>query len=171
MYIHFVRTKQKTLAKACMIPAFSASFVNVSKITLCPYKIRTSFLSDLQGRVGFTLRYRPLILLCEAPANAYKKMETTGKVNRDRRMDVRVSDDEYRQIAERAKRAGLGVSEYVRRAALDQAVVEVLTSNERAALVGIGRNLNQALIVSHGSGELSPAIREILIKLKKILQA
>lgn len=86
-------------------------------------------------------------------------------------MDVRVSDDEYRQIAERAKRAGLGVSEYVRRAALDQAVVEVLTSNERAALVGIGRNLNQALIVSHGSGELSPAIREILIKLKKILQA
>lgn len=166
-----MRTKQKTLAKACMIPAFSASFVNVSKITLCPYKIRTSFLSDLQGRVGFTLRYRPLILLCEAPANAYKKMETTGKVNRDRRMDVRVSDDEYRQIAERAKRAGLGVSEYVRRAALDQAVVEVLTSNERAALVGIGRNLNQALIVSHGSGELSPAIREILIKLKKILQA
>jgi hypothetical protein len=92
-------------------------------------------------------------------------------INRDKRIDVRVTDYEKKEIAERAARAGLGVSEYVRRAALDHVIVELLTQSQRANLVGIGRNLNQALAISHAQQEVLPGVKELITKLKEILQA
>jgi hypothetical protein len=92
-------------------------------------------------------------------------------INRNKRIDVRVTEDEKMDIAERAARAGLGVSEYVRRAALDHVIVELLSEDQRADLVGIGRNLNQALAISHARKEVLPGVIEIVNKLKKILQA
>ena len=68
-------------------------------------------------------------------------------------LDVRVDDTDHRLIAGYAQSAGLSVSEYVRRCALDKPVAQVLNADERNALIGLGRNLNQAMKVAHASGE------------------
>lgn len=76
---------------------------------------------------------------------------------KNKRITIRLSDDEYSTITAKAESAFMTESEYVRAAALRHRVTVVPGLKEVAhELKGIGRNLNQLTILSH-EGKISTA--------------
>lgn len=99
-------------------------------------------------------------------------MAKTGRPKQDddttrgRRVIIRFTDAEAALLIERATAAGVTVSEFVRGATLHGAVKPprrsssgegVFSREDRAALLNIGNNLNQAVRVMHGDRVFSGA--------------
>jgi hypothetical protein len=74
---------------------------------------------------------------------------------------VRVRPETKAAIRVKAGRAGLSLSAYVRRAALERDVVHRFDQVAVYQLQRIGRNLNQAVMLMH-RGNFSEAVRESL---------
>lgn len=91
------------------------------------------------------------------------------KSNRTLRLDVRVNEEENSIILGKAQTAGLPLSEYVRRVAMGQVVSQALSSEERVSLIGIGRNLNQAMKLSHSRQAITDELVSLVDQLKAIL--
>lgn len=91
------------------------------------------------------------------------------KQKRILRLDIRVTEEENRLIVERA--GSSGVSAYVRSAALGQPIGTTLSAEERSALVGLGRNLNQAMKLAHITQDMTQTLAGLVDELKKILRA
>lgn len=85
-------------------------------------------------------------------------------------MRFRVSATEQEQIENKAKTAGLTVSEYVRRVATGQAVAERLPGELRQVITGVANNLNQLTRYAHLRQFDDQAINEILSALKTALR-
>lgn len=99
------------------------------------------------------------------------------KPSKTSRLDLRVTEDERRVIAQRAATAGVKVSEYLRRSALGSPGVNtseslassILSKPERAQLASIANNLNQLTRYAH-VGELDLAtINNLVGYLKQLL--
>lgn len=98
---------------------------------------------------------------------------------RGRHVAVRLSPLEHAALVERATAAGLSVSDYIRAALQVQPVAPrrrstgegVFSSDDRAALLNIGNNLNQAVRVMHGDRVFSGAadVRAAAKKLDAVL--
>lgn len=95
--------------------------------------------------------------------------QSQKKLNRTLRLDVRVNEEENSIILGKAQAAGLPLSEYVRRVAMGQRVSQALSSEERASLIGIGRNLNQAMKLSHARQQITDELAQLVDQLKAIL--
>jgi len=69
-------------------------------------------------------------------------------LNKCKRMEVRMTYDEYEEIERRAKMSRLGMSEYLRRAALGKDIIVMEGLPELARQLGkLGGNLNQAILL------------------------
>ncbi len=92
-------------------------------------------------------------------------MERSGRVH------LRVSDREKDQFTAKAKAAGLGLSEYLRKAALDVGVIHKYDQAALHQLRKIGVNLNQiAHHLNSGNdlrGDVLLSLSRCLLKLKK----
>ncbi|PRY19963.1 mobilization protein MobC [Spirosoma oryzae] len=95
------------------------------------------------------------------------------------RLDLRVTEAECQQIAQRAAAAGLKMSEYLRRSALCSAGLSVgtpggtslsmLTKPERAQLASLANNLNQLTRYAH-TGQLDVVgIHGLISQLNQLL--
>jgi hypothetical protein len=62
---------------------------------------------------------------------------------KEQRIELRVSADEKRMIAAKAKQAGLTIADYLRRAALGKRIAERVPPELRRLLSATGSNLNQ----------------------------
>ncbi|MBI1358251.1 MAG: hypothetical protein GC160_28280 [Acidobacteria bacterium] len=93
--------------------------------------------------------------------------------NRSQRLIVRLTDEERAAIRAAASDAGLGVSEFVRRAALDRRVVVRSQSAYGMALASqlrrIGVNLNQLMPIAHLDGEIPPELLQVAKKIERLL--
>ena len=127
---------------------------------------------------GFTLRYRawPGQGTPRHPQLPYT-METT--LTKTHRLDLRVTEDERKQIAQKAEAAGLKVSEYLRRSALGSGPAAtlatgserpaILTKPERAQLASMANNLNQLTRYAH-TGQFDLAgIQGLITQLNQLL--
>jgi len=85
-------------------------------------------------------------------------------------MRFRASATDKKHIADKAKVAGLTVSEYVRRVATGQAVAERLPGELRQVITGVANNLNQLTRYAHLRQFDGKAIDEILAILKTALR-
>jgi len=106
-------------------------------------------------------------------------METEAELSpaRTRRLDLRVTETERRQIAQNAERAGLKLSAYLRRSALGSPVSDaeisaplsaILTKPERAQLASMANNLNQLTRHAH-TGQLDEFLLTALLHQIKAL--
>src|SRR5579872_5573344 len=90
-----------------------------------------------------------------------------------RRVIVRVSEEDHARIRANAKDAGLGVSEFVRRLALDGQVVVRQQSAYGMSLAfqlrRIGVNLNQLTRVANEDGEVPEELARVCGQVERIL--
>ncbi|WP_461117836.1 plasmid mobilization protein [Spirosoma jeollabukense] len=127
---------------------------------------------------GFTLRYRawPGQGRPRHPQLPHN-METT--LSKTHRLDLRVTEEERKKIAQKAEAAGLKVSEYLRRSALGSKPAAtlaagsegpaILTKPERAQLASIANNLNQLTRYAH-TGQFDLAgIQALITQLNQLL--
>jgi hypothetical protein len=84
-----------------------------------------------------------------------------------------LTDEERIRLRAKAAEAGLGVSEYVRRAVIDGEVVVRRESGYGMAMAGqlrrIGVNINQQMAVAHLNGEIPPELVRLWGKLEGLL--
>jgi hypothetical protein len=95
-----------------------------------------------------------------------------GDARRTRRLIVRLTDEERIRLRAKAAEAGLGVSEYVRRAVIDGEVVVRRESGYGMAMAGQlrrGVNINQQIAVAHLNGEIPPELVRLWGKLEGLL--
>jgi hypothetical protein len=85
-------------------------------------------------------------------------------------MRFRASTTDKKHIEDKAKVAGLTVSEYVRRVAIGQSMQERLPADLRQVIVGVANNLNQLTRYAHLREFDDQAIQTILLQLKAALQ-
>ena len=85
-------------------------------------------------------------------------------------MRFRASAAEKKHIEEKAKVAGLTVSEYLRRVAIGQTVQERLPAELRQIIAGVANNLNQLTRYAHLRQFDGKVIDEILALLKTALR-
>ena len=94
-------------------------------------------------------------------------------VVKEERIELRVSATDKRAIAAKAKRAGLSVGDYMRRAALGKTIVERVPPELRRQLGAAGNNLNQLVRLAN-SGKLPgtgiEALNELVERLLKTLR-
>jgi len=107
-------------------------------------------------------------------------METDAELlsAKTRRLDIRVTETERRQIAQNAERAGLKLSAYLRQSALGSPVSDagfsaptstILTKPERAQLASMANNLNQLTRHAH-TGQLDESsLTTLLHQIKALL--
>ena len=99
-----------------------------------------------------------------------RKAETE---KRTYRLIVRLTDEERSAIRANAQKAGLGVSEYIRRVAVDGHAVRVRESAYGVALASqlrhVGINLNQLMPIAHVNGEIPPELASVCRKLEAVL--
>lgn len=85
---------------------------------------------------------------------------------------IRCTEAEYELVSSRAEKAGLSLSEYVRRMALDGEVTIREEHFEFAfihELKKIGVNINQQTRIANATGEMPPELKRLWGKLEKIL--
>ena len=105
----------------------------------------------------------------ELPPTASASEEATAAA-KEERIELRVSATDKRAIAVKAKRAGLSVADYMRRAALGKTIVERVPPELRKQLGSAGNNLNQLARLAN-SGKLPGAGVEALNELvNRLLQ-
>lgn len=94
-------------------------------------------------------------------------------VVKEERIELRVSATDKRAIAAKAKRAGLSVGDYMRRAALGKTIIERVPPELRRQLGTAGNNLNQLARLAN-SGKLPgtgiEALNELVERLLKTLR-
>ncbi len=99
-----------------------------------------------------------------------RKLETA---RRTRRLIVRTTDEDQVRISANAQNAGLRVSEYIRRVAVDGHIILRQQSGYGIALAvqlrRIGVNLNQLTRVANTEGELPEELARLLPKIETIL--
>ncbi len=107
--------------------------------------------------------------------NSYRDMSRPLKTDASRlsnRLIVRLTDEDKARICANAQKAGLGISEYVRRVAIDGNVVVKQQSAYGMALASqlrhIGINLNQLTRDFHIHGEYPPELGGVCAKLEII---
>jgi hypothetical protein len=92
---------------------------------------------------------------------------------RTRRLIVRLTDEDRAAICANAQKAGLRLSEYVRRVAVAGHIVHVQQSGYGMALAHqlrhIGVNLNQLMPIAHLNGEVPPEMDSVFRKLETLL--
>ncbi len=92
---------------------------------------------------------------------------------RTRRLIVRVSDEKQARVRAGAAKAGLRVSEYVRRMAVDGRIVVRRDSAYGMSLASqlkrVGVNINQLMPIAHLNGEIPPDLVRLWGKLEGIL--
>lgn len=91
-------------------------------------------------------------------------------------LKVRVSRDEHRSLAERARECGLGTSTYMRRVALGsvpRARPRRLESHAIHQLARIGNNLNQLTRAANAQHrvELSARLSQVLAEIKRAVRS
>ena len=90
-----------------------------------------------------------------------------------RRLIVRLSDEDRGRLSCNARRAGLTVSEYVRRMAVDGQVVVRRESGYSFAMTNqlrrIGVNINQQMAIAHTNGEIPAPLVRLWTKLDALL--
>jgi hypothetical protein len=92
------------------------------------------------------------------------------KASKEEHINMRISGTDKRTIEAKAKRAGLSVADYVRRAALGKTIVERVPPELRKQLGAAGNNLNQLARLAI-SGKLPGAGIEALNELvNRLLQ-
>jgi hypothetical protein len=99
-------------------------------------------------------------------------------VVRDRTTGIRFSKTEYFIVKQKAKKAGLKMTTYIRKSAIESKIISRLTLDEKFAiqnLIGQSRNINQIAKACHTEGLLTALryfenfrskIDQILLKLK-----
>jgi hypothetical protein len=95
-------------------------------------------------------------------------MQEDDKKPLDKRIDVRVSENDKRQIAANAKAAGLSTSDFLRVLGLGIEIKPPKPLDERKALVGIANNLNQVarrVNAGHAESEWLPMLQLMLTRL------
>ena len=96
--------------------------------------------------------------------------EEADAAAKEERIGLRLSVTDKRAIAAKAKRAGLSVGDYMRRAALGKTIVERVPPELRKQLGAAGNNLNQLARLAN-SGKLPGAGIEALNELvNRLLQ-
>lgn len=98
-------------------------------------------------------------------ASAPKEVAAAAK---EGRIELRVSATDKLAIAVKAKRAGISVADYMRRAALGKTIVERVPPELRKQLGAAGNNLNQLARLAN-SGKLPGAGIEALNELVNLL--
>ncbi len=77
-------------------------------------------------------------------------MKRGGEMNKTRRINLRVTENEYQKIVGKAKKANLSISRYVSLSALDKEIIffdDIKRMNHE--LSKIGNNLNQLTVLAH----------------------
>jgi len=95
------------------------------------------------------------------------------KASKEEHINMRVAATDKRTIEAKAKRAGLSVADYMRRAALGKTIVERVPLDLRRELGAAGNNLNQLARLAN-SGKLPgagiEALNELVERLLKTLR-
>ena len=91
---------------------------------------------------------------------------------RNRTITIRCTDDEYKQIHNKAQRHKLSLSNFVLRSALDKKIVVADGLDEVAKQQkAIGRNLNQIAMLAHEGRLHSVRLDELLEQYKAVTAA
>lgn len=94
-------------------------------------------------------------------------MEVKAISKREERITFRVTSKELKTIEDKAKKANVKISEYIRRATLRKNIIVIQDIKEfTKELKGIGRNINQLTILSH-QGKIEKVDEEVLVELKE----
>jgi len=93
--------------------------------------------------------------------------------SKEEHINMRIAAIDKRTIEAKAKRAGLSVADYMRRAALGKTIVERVPPELRKELGAVGNNLNQLTRIAH-AGKLPgvgiEALNELVERLLKTLR-
>lgn len=98
---------------------------------------------------------------------------------RDKKIELRVTENDKKKYQNKAESVGLNLSEYLREL-LENGVVNVVENDvenndqkvlfdEKKLLIGIGSNLNQLTRYSHQNKKLHQDIEDLILELKNIL--
>ena len=91
---------------------------------------------------------------------------------RNRTITIRCTDDEYKQIHNKAQRHKLSLSNFILRSALDKKIVVADGLDEVAKQQkAIGRNLNQIAMLAHEGRLHSVRLDELLEQYKAVTAA
>lgn len=89
--------------------------------------------------------------------------------NKNIRITIRLTPDQYESIRTRAETAQMTPSAYIRAAAMRHKVVVVDGVKELAhELKGLGRNLNQLTMLAHQDRFTAPDLRSIVQTLERV---
>jgi hypothetical protein len=95
------------------------------------------------------------------------------KASKEAHINLRIAATDKRIIEGKARRAGLSVADYMRRAALGKTIVERVPPELRKELGTVGNNLNQLTLIAH-AGKLPgvgiEALNELVERLLKTLR-
>lgn len=85
------------------------------------------------------------------------------KQKKDLRITIRVTPEQFSSICERAERAMMSTSAFVRAAAMRHKIVVIPGLQELThELKGVGRNLNQLMILAHEGRVKSADLTKVL---------
>jgi len=116
----------------------------------------------------------------ENQLNANQKLRGKGgrpqkKVKRENHIRVRLTSSEHFLISEKAKKAGVRISEWFRRSAIRSKVLARITTEDLKnlrTLSGMANNLNQLTKLAHSQGLLlvERKCRELLAQIDVVLK-
>lgn len=94
--------------------------------------------------------------------------ENPVKVNREKAIIFRATEDEKKKIEANAKKAGLDVSDFLRRLGMETEIKPPLPPDERRLLVGIANNLNQVARRANSGHTESEWLPQLHLMLKRL---
>ncbi len=83
-------------------------------------------------------------------------------MTRDKRIEVRVNDEELAKLEEKAKTAGLPVSTYLRQAGLNRHIKPPIPEDVRKSISRWSANLNQVARHANATGKVEAELVEAL---------
>ena len=91
------------------------------------------------------------------------------KLNKVKRINLRVTEKDYDKISKKAKKAKLNISQYVSLSALDRDIVVFEDLKELIhQLSKVGNNLNQLTLLAHQNRLKEVNVKETMTVLKSI---